>query len=113
LFADLCGQDVMRNVVLATTMWNQVDENVGIQRENELKEIWRSILAKGSVARRFTGTFESAWDIVDVVAEKNRVNFVHTSESFKASSRTIIPSSELQCRRIAASEITDDDFLIV
>jgi hypothetical protein len=75
VFAKLCGDEAMRNVILATTMWGCVAENVGIQRENELeRDFWKSMLASGSRAMRFMNTFESAWDIVDSITPEHRDN---------------------------------------
>ncbi|KDQ53038.1 hypothetical protein JAAARDRAFT_39754 [Jaapia argillacea MUCL 33604] len=37
LFRKLCGNESMQNVIILTTMWDKVDIEEGIRRENELK----------------------------------------------------------------------------
>lgn len=49
LFRKLCGDNALQNVVLATTMWDIVEEGLGVQREQELmdkKEFWGYMLSK-------------------------------------------------------------------
>ncbi|KAF9260101.1 hypothetical protein L218DRAFT_974435 [Marasmius fiardii PR-910] len=37
MFRQLCGEETLKNVVIATTMWSNVSQNVGEARELELK----------------------------------------------------------------------------
>jgi hypothetical protein len=120
MFEDLCGKDAIRNVILVTTMWSQVRKEVGERREAELKgRYWKSMLAHGSSALRFLDSFESTWDIIDVIVSKTRpVSFSSTLEetSLPESPSTVdhlITSSKVQGRRITASEISHHDFVIV
>lgn len=49
MFKALCGEDAYKHVVLATTMWEQVDLKIGEQRENELKskpDYWGYMISK-------------------------------------------------------------------
>jgi len=65
MFASLCGTNAMPNAVIATTMWSEVSEQVGVRREQELKgHFWKEMLADGCRPKRFEDTCESAWDIV-------------------------------------------------
>jgi GTPase Era involved in 16S rRNA processing len=75
MFAKLCGDDAIGNVILATTMWDRTKEDVGSQREAELKtKYWHGMLAMGSQVHRFRGTFESAWTILDSITRKKRIH---------------------------------------
>jgi hypothetical protein len=65
LFRDLCGNKAMRNVILVTTMWDQVKSEVGKRREELLKQQWLPMLDLGSKVAHFEGTFDSAWRIID------------------------------------------------
>jgi uncharacterized membrane-anchored protein YjiN (DUF445 family) len=68
VFEDLCGDEAMRKVILATTMWKNVKEDTGLRREMELKEVyWKTMLEKNSTIVRFYGTYQSAWSIVDEI----------------------------------------------
>ena len=52
-FEKLCGNDFNR-IVLATTMWDEIDEDMGCVRERELERIyWKAIVDRGSSIRRF------------------------------------------------------------
>jgi energy-coupling factor transporter ATP-binding protein EcfA2 len=64
-FHNLCGVEALKNVVLVTTMWDQVDEDVGNNRENELTtKFWKTMIELGCHTSRFDNTAESAMDIV-------------------------------------------------
>lgn len=49
LFRQLCGDNALQNVVLATTWWDVVEEGLGVSREQELmdkREFWGFMLSK-------------------------------------------------------------------
>ena len=65
MFHNLCGSEALKNVVLVTTMWDQVDEDMGNNHENELTtKYWKSMIELGCHTSRFHNTAESAFDIV-------------------------------------------------
>lgn len=75
MFKKLCGPEALKHVVLVTTMWEQVDEKVGISRERELEEtedFWGYMLGKGSRIERHMNTPESARRIVEIFMSKGR-----------------------------------------
>jgi hypothetical protein len=72
LFANLCGQQAMPNVILATTMWSDVPAATGVRREDELRKgFWRDLVAAGCRIERFENTHESAWGIIGNIVQKN------------------------------------------
>ena len=84
MFHNLCGVEALKNVVLVTTMWDQVDEDVGNNRENELTtKYWKTMVELGCHTSRFHNTAESALDIVSqfqdtrctVLLQKELVDF--------------------------------------
>lgn len=94
LFDALCQQDSKKNVVIATTMWRQIKENVAIGREDELgKKRWREMLLNGLRIMRFHDSFASAWEIIDNVLKSRdvvatpipriEVNLAHSQIHFK------------------------------
>lgn len=74
MFKKLCGADALKHVVLVTTMWEQVDEQIGRQRLSELEgteEFWGFMLQKGSRMERHMHTSQSARRIVDMFVSPN------------------------------------------
>jgi hypothetical protein len=72
MFGKLCGDIMMTQVILVTTMWEKVVQATGNAREQELKDIfWKNLLVKGSrVDRLQTATFEDAWRVVGRLVEQ-------------------------------------------
>lgn len=67
LFRKLCGDDTLKNVVIATNMWSDVDLAVGEKRERELAEselFFKPALEKGAHLARHDNTLASAHRIV-------------------------------------------------
>ncbi|OBT65085.1 hypothetical protein VE03_05191 [Pseudogymnoascus sp. 23342-1-I1] len=62
----LCGTGSLKNVVLATTMWENVSGSVGLERELELqRDFWKDMIDDGStVARILTNKGDEARDLV-------------------------------------------------
>jgi hypothetical protein len=66
MFEKLCGKDAFYNVILTTTMWDEVDGETGRLREEELKaKYWRSMLDLNSTTNRFMNTRESALRLIE------------------------------------------------
>jgi DNA-binding ferritin-like protein len=66
-FKKLIGNDALHNLALVTTMWDQIDEVKGAEREKALvdtSEFWGTMISHGSTVARFDGTKEGAADIV-------------------------------------------------
>ncbi|KAF9526003.1 P-loop containing nucleoside triphosphate hydrolase protein, partial [Crepidotus variabilis] len=69
VFKDICGPDALKNSLLVTTMWDQIEEAQGSEREQELAEaFWSPMIARGARVKRFLNTPESALDIVSLLA---------------------------------------------
>ncbi|KAH7022527.1 hypothetical protein EDB80DRAFT_694949 [Ilyonectria destructans] len=75
LFKKLCGEDTLQKVALTTTMWDMVNKEEGLQREEELmntQEFWGWMLSKGSTVHRHYHTRESAMNIITQLASRNK-----------------------------------------
>lgn len=68
IFEQLCGPDALKNVVLTTTFWDQVNIDIGLARETQLRsEFWAGMIAQGCrVARLKPRKRETAWEIIDM-----------------------------------------------
>ena len=61
VFKRICGEDALKNVLLVTSRWNEVDAGLGSDRERQLREkFWAFMLARGSNMSRFYGDHDSA-----------------------------------------------------
>lgn len=67
MFKKLCGKDALPNVILATTMWEEVRENIGQRREEELRakpEYWGEMIRRGSRMVQHHNHYESARNLI-------------------------------------------------
>ena len=67
MFQNLCGNEALKNVILVTTMWDEVGEEEGRYCETELftkSEYWKTMLDLGCRTSRFYNNTESARDII-------------------------------------------------
>lgn len=64
-FEELCGKDALHNVILVTTMWDEVDERTGkLEEEKMKKKYWNKMLERKSTTGRFMGTRDSALELL-------------------------------------------------
>lgn len=76
MFRKLCGEDVLKNVILATTFWEGVDPAVGASREDELRansDFWGGMLAKGAKMARLARSKDSALALLDQISTNEKV----------------------------------------
>lgn len=74
IFKRLCGKDALKNVVLVTSRWNDVDPQTGADRERELREkFWSFMLGAGSKMSRFHGDRDSAVGLVSQLLSKESI----------------------------------------
>lgn len=61
IFKKICGDKALKNVILATTRWNEEDAIQGANRENQLRtDFWAYMLNHDSVMTRYYGDRDSA-----------------------------------------------------
>ena len=71
LVKKFCGYDAMTQVFLVTTMWDEVDEEVGVERLKELQAThFKGVLSHGSTPFCYENTPESAKRLLEDVAKK-------------------------------------------
>jgi hypothetical protein len=70
MFEKLCGKHALGNIILTTTMWDKIDNEIGQEREKELRgQYWKSMIRLGSTTVRYCNTRDSAWEILDKVLQ--------------------------------------------
>ena len=70
MFRRLCGDENLKNVILATTKWDETRPDTAQQRQDELESpegFWGPYIAGGSKVRQFMNTKESAVEIVEEI----------------------------------------------
>lgn len=73
-FRSLCGEQTLRNVVIVTNMWGEVNPQLGEERERELStkdDFFKPALDKGAQMMRHYNTPESAQKIVRHLLKNN------------------------------------------
>ncbi|KAF4565344.1 hypothetical protein EYR36_001914 [Pleurotus pulmonarius] len=79
MFKQLCGQDALDNVILMSTMWTEVAEDVGEGRELELqRNYWKPMIVAGSRTTRFDGSHQRAWEIIDALGPGSKPLLIQT-----------------------------------
>jgi len=74
MFKKLCGESTLRNVVVVTNMWGEVDPWVGDAREAELMNdelFFKPVLDKGARMARHNNTIASAENIIRLVLDNH------------------------------------------
>ncbi|KAF9562578.1 hypothetical protein CPC08DRAFT_373207 [Agrocybe pediades] len=75
LFRKICGESTLDSVVIATTMWDQVDQAVGERREDELStkdHFFKPAVEKGARLLRHHNNVESARNIISSIVQRNK-----------------------------------------
>lgn len=108
MFQELCGSDELHNVILATTMWNQVALEDGIRRETELTgtyDFWGCMLERGSRVERHTGDALSAQRLMGMFLKSDRGD--GPAEMTLAIQKEIVDDGISLNNTRAASEVVD------
>ncbi|KAI6107655.1 hypothetical protein EDD16DRAFT_89270 [Pisolithus croceorrhizus] len=71
LFQKLCSKEAMAQTGLVTTMWDEVEEDLGNERMTALNSnYWRAMIALGSKTYRFWNTGDAARELLQEVISK-------------------------------------------
>ncbi|KAI0533321.1 P-loop containing nucleoside triphosphate hydrolase protein [Xylaria digitata] len=83
LFKKLCGSNALQNVLLVSTMWENVDLTIGNNHEQELiqtEEFWGAMLKQGAQLARHKNNRESAMQLLTHFVDKQRTTMAIQSE---------------------------------
>ncbi|KDR78065.1 hypothetical protein GALMADRAFT_1366623 [Galerina marginata CBS 339.88] len=68
MFTEVCGKEAAKIVRFVTTKWDEESEEIGEQREAQLKAgHWSQMLLHGASTARFLNTPESAWEVIEII----------------------------------------------
>lgn len=74
IFKKICGTVALKNVLLVSTRWNEVEEALGASREQQLRDnFWAYMLSDGSTMARFYGNRESAIGIASQLMSRQSI----------------------------------------
>jgi len=72
MFRKLCGTTNLSSVILVTTFWNKITEEVGTLRENDLSSgPWAGMIRHGSRVMRHDGSRDSALRVIGSIVDRN------------------------------------------
>jgi hypothetical protein len=93
MFDKLCGDNALKNVILATTKWGDIELDVGQRRERQLSDTyWKKMLAQGSQMTRFMGMHDSALATISLILSKDPVDALIQEELVDL--QKILPETE-------------------
>ncbi|KAI9783789.1 MAG: hypothetical protein M1839_003125 [Geoglossum umbratile] len=96
----LCGKHFLPHVVLATTMWRQLDDPESNRRQDELEgSHWKEMIDGGAVARKYEGTTQSAIGIIDILL-RQPLNYDTMPDIQRESVREKMPLLETGAGRV-------------
>ena len=75
MFNKLCGEDGLKSVVLATTMWETISKELGEKREAELQQssiLWKPMIEQGSKVFRHDAGRTSGLRIMQYLIDRKR-----------------------------------------
>jgi hypothetical protein len=105
LFRKLCGESNLRNVILASTMWENVDEAKAAERERELAEnYWKEMIENGSKIARISSNPNDARRLVETFL--NKKTFVAQLQQELKSGKTLIQTEAGAALRDEIEKIT-------
>ena len=110
VFSRLCGDSALDKVILATTKWNKVEEGEGTERELDLRGMfWKKMISQGSTMFRFTGTYESAWEIVHHILQPRSLSLSLLIQRELVDLQKLLPETEAgQCLREALEHLLEE-----
>jgi len=65
IFDRLCKEHGFQNIIITTTMWDEVDEGLGAAREEELKTKYWDVILGHSTTKRFLNSRQSAFLVLE------------------------------------------------
>ena len=106
MFYKLCGDDAVKNIILATTKWGEVKCDLGHRRERQLsEEHWKYMLDKGAEMAQFTNTQKSAWTIVDLILKREQANTLLIQEELVDLQHNLPASTAGKALRYTSEEL--------
>ncbi|TDL14532.1 hypothetical protein BD410DRAFT_809657 [Rickenella mellea] len=76
MFQELCGADHLKHVVILTTRWENVEMQVALERERQLKTnqtLFKPMIGCGAHMMRYDNVLASAQGVLDYLLEKDTV----------------------------------------
>ncbi|KAK0257976.1 hypothetical protein LTS16_002045 [Friedmanniomyces endolithicus] len=96
MFQKLCGDASLQSVVLATTMWKNIDEVDGIKRQEQLKtqpDFWGDMVHQGSRVFRHDDSRASAMNIVTYILDQRRTTVLQIQRQMVDEGKTLDETS--------------------
>ena len=98
MFQNLCGKEVLENVLLTTTQWLNADQVQGQAREDHLQEdgLWGGLIGKGATLQRFYGTRESGLELIHKLMSNTQLP-LNIQEQIVSQNMTLLETNAGRC----------------
>ena len=98
MFQGLCGQEVLRNVLLTTTQWLNVNPAEGRACGDNLQDesLWGGLIGMGATLERFYGTRESGFELISKLMP-NIPKPLHIQDQIVRQHMTLLETNAGQC----------------
>ncbi len=99
MFQALCGDDPLKNVILATTRWGDLQQDArdrAVDFEDELtteEKFWGGMVEKGSRVLRFQNSRESAFEILRPLIKRAREMTLQIQQEMAVENRSLAKTS--------------------
>ena len=99
MFQALCGEEPLKNVILATTRWGDLQQEPherAVRFEDDLKtndNFWGGMVKKGSHVVRFENSKESALEILRPLVEQNKEVTLQIQQEMAVEKRSLANTS--------------------
>ncbi|KAF9043971.1 P-loop containing nucleoside triphosphate hydrolase protein [Panaeolus papilionaceus] len=73
VFRNLCGNSSLSNVILVTSMWDELRGDTGEEREKQLKTVyWSNLISNGARTARHDRSLGSCYNILDLIRSSRK-----------------------------------------
>ncbi|KAL4070490.1 hypothetical protein J3A83DRAFT_3213973 [Scleroderma citrinum] len=94
ILQELCGNDTKAQIVLVTTMWDEVDKELGMERLADLKEnYWSPNMTPGSRTFCYWNSRESTTELLQNVVEENMRRFCTSEPTARSSTLPVMKTA--------------------
>ncbi|KAI5990803.1 P-loop containing nucleoside triphosphate hydrolase protein, partial [Pisolithus marmoratus] len=102
-FEKLCGKNALSKVILVTTMWDEVEDNVGEERLKELRDAyWKLMLSRGSMTFECKDVRGSPMDLLRLIVQRKKEQVLDEEDEGAIQLQLEVSNMRLELQETAA-----------